>query len=107
KVFLELGPDRLEKGTEYTLIYNRSYTGIEITHYIDMETALEKKRVATISAEDEEIEVAILYTGVDEAAKYLFPVGYEVFLNDELYYSVEFETFEFNIGLASFIFEPR
>ncbi|MEM1223310.1 MAG: hypothetical protein AAGH40_11145 [Verrucomicrobiota bacterium] len=107
KLFLELGPNVIEDGKEYSIIYNRSYSGIEIVHFIEKETALEKKRTTTITADDEDVTIEIVYTGISTETKYNFPSGYEVLLNDELFYEVEFDSFEFNIGLASFLFEPR
>ncbi|MEM7789830.1 MAG: hypothetical protein AAF546_00380 [Verrucomicrobiota bacterium] len=106
-IFLELGPNEIVNGEEYSVIYNRSYSGIEIIHFIEKDTALEKMRTATITAGGEEIKIDIIYTGLSTETKYSFPTGYTVLLNDELFYEVKFDSFEFNIGLASFLFEPR
>jgi len=89
------------------VIRNRSHEA-PILHYIDLDTALEVGRSATVSAADgSEHLLELIFAAPNAEQPIAFPSGYECRLDGNKVNSVTFSKYEFDKWLPDVLFEPK
>jgi len=89
------------------VIRNRSHEA-PILHYIDLDTALEVGRSATVSAADgSEHLLELIFAAPAAEQPIAFPSGYECRLDGNKVNSVTFSKYEFDKWLPDVLFEPK
>ena len=103
----DLLPDELWQQRPVAVIRNRSNQA-PILHYIDLETALEVRRSATVSAADgSEHLLELIFAEPAAELPFAFPSGYECRLDGNKVNSVTFSKYEFDKWLPDVLFEPK
>ena len=103
----DLLPDELWQQRPVAVIRNRSNQA-PILHYIDLETALEVRRSATVSAADgSEHLLELIFAAPAAELPFAFPSGYECRLDGNKVNSVTFSKYEFDKWLPDVLFEPK
>jgi hypothetical protein len=103
----ELLPDTEWQGRPVSVIRNVSYEE-PILHYLDANTALELRRVATVATDDGGERLVELIFGAPEAElPFAFPSGYECLLDGNKVNSVKFTKYEFDKWLPDILFERK
>jgi len=99
----ELLPDTEWQGRPVSVIRNLTYQE-PILHYLDVETALELRRAATVATDDGgERLVELIFDA--PALPFAFPSGYECRLDGKKVNSVIFTKYEFDKWLPDILFE--
>ncbi len=103
----DLLPDELWQQRPVAVIRNRSNQA-PILHYIDLKTALEVRRSATVSAADgSEHLLELIFAAPAAEQPFAFPSGYECRLDGNKVNSVTFSKYEFDKWLPDVLFEPK
>ncbi len=89
------------------VIVNTAFEDMIIYHYIGIESGRELKRLSTVKANGREQVIEVAFSDPYPDLQYLFPAGYSIAIDGDLYCTAEFKQFDFNKGLASFLFEKR
>ncbi|TVP79380.1 MAG: hypothetical protein EA353_06345 [Puniceicoccaceae bacterium] len=100
-------PDETQDGREVAILENHAFTDMVILHQIDLETGLEIARSSLVSVGSFDQLIEIRFAAPAEDLEFAFPSGYTVQIEHTHMYSAEFEKYDFNKGIASYLFDKR
>lgn len=97
-------PDEVINGVEVAILENHVFPEVVIRHQIDLHSGLELARTSLVSVGESQQLIELVFKPPAPGIVYPVPSGYSVRINQSLVCTAVFETYEFNIGLAPFLF---